>query len=129
MINTRKTTQDILQEDLLRERAAFLARAGECLEEVLKELRRIEGTITMGMAAWRCGVQEKSAGRPSPEEDDGRLLRKINEQIGAFNRQREQARLRYYYLIVTREALGLIHHQRLEEIYRLPPKKRHLPER
>jgi hypothetical protein len=29
---------------------------------------------------------------------------------------------------VTREALGIIHHERLEEIYRIPPKKRCLPE-
>jgi hypothetical protein len=33
MINTKKTVQDILQEEMLRERAAVLARAGEYLTE------------------------------------------------------------------------------------------------
>jgi hypothetical protein len=58
MINTRKTTQDILQDEMLRERAATLARAGE----------RLAG------------------------------------------------------------ALGIIHHQRVEEFYRIPPKRHGLPE-
>ena len=53
----------------------------------------------------------------------------LNGKIGLYNRQREQVRTRYYYLIVTREALGIIHHQRLEEIYRIPPPKRLLPEK
>ncbi len=34
----------------------------------------------------------------------------------------------YYYLILTREALGIIHHERIEEIYRISSKKRCLPE-
>ena len=56
------------------------------------------------------------------------MLCEINGKIRAYNRQRDHVRKRYYYLIVTREALGLIHYQRLEEFYQVPPKKRCLPE-
>ncbi|NTU64153.1 MAG: hypothetical protein HGB05_12320, partial [Chloroflexi bacterium] len=61
--------------------------------------------------------------------DRRRLIDELNGKITRYNRQREQVRTRYYYLIVTREALGIIHHQRLEEIYRIPPPKRLLSER
>jgi hypothetical protein len=59
----------------------------------------------------------------------GRLHDEINGKIDAYNLQREHVKTRYYYLVVTREALGITHHQRLAEIYRVPPKKRRLPER
>jgi len=39
---------------------------------------------------------------------------------------RELAKLRFYYLIVTREALGLRRHQKVEEMYRIPPIKKYL---
>ncbi len=130
MINTKKTVQDILQDEMLRERAAVLARAGEHLADALKKLEKIEGEITAGMAAWQCGAG--NVGSVSPEGADvdrRRLMRVLNGKIGLYNRQREQVRTRYYYLIVTREALGIIHHQRLEEIYKIPPPKRLLPEK
>ncbi len=111
MIDTKKTAQDVLQEEIFRERAAVLARAGERLEEALEKLSRIEGRIAEALTAPGC---------------EGR---RINGMIRAYNRQREAVLTRHYELIVTREALGLRHHQRLEEIYRIPPKKRCLPER
>ena len=82
------------------------------------------------MTTWRCGVG--NGGPVAPEGTDvdpRRLICELNGKIGLFNRQREQVRTRYYYLIVTREALGIIHHQRLEEIYRIPPPKRLLTEK
>jgi hypothetical protein len=122
MIDTRKTTQDILQEEMVRERVTVLARAGERLTDALEKLGQMEDQIAEAMALWRCG-----------EGDDGgnrlRLLADINGKISAYNLQRDHVKTRYYYLIVTREALGITHHQRLEEIYRVPPKKRCLPER
>jgi hypothetical protein len=114
---------------VLRERAAVLARAGEHLADALEKLQKIESEIAEGMAAWRCGEEEGGSFILRLEEGDRqRLIREINGKILAYNRQREHVRMRYYYLIVIREALGLIHHQRLEEIYRTPPKKRCLPE-
>jgi hypothetical protein len=129
MINTRKTTQDILQEEMLRERAAVLARAGEKLAAAMEKLGKIEEEISEALALWRRSGDEVSGAAPAKaEEARRRLLCEINGKIHAYNRQREKVKTRYYYLIVTREALGLIHHQRLAEIYRLPPKKHGLPE-
>jgi hypothetical protein len=129
MINTRKTTQDILQEEMLRERAAVLARAGEKLTAALEKLGKIDAEISETLALWRGSGGEGSDAVPAKAQEARRLLLgEINGKIHAYNRQREQVKTRYYYLIVTREALGLIHHQRLAELYRLPPKKHCLPE-
>jgi hypothetical protein len=129
MINTRKTTQDILQEEMLRERAAVLARAGEKLDAAMEKLGKIEEEISEASALWRSSDGERN-GVPAAkaQEASHRLFGEINAKIRAYNRQRDQVKTRYYYLIVTREALGLVHHHRLAEIYRLPPKKRSLPE-
>jgi hypothetical protein len=122
MLNTKKTTQDLLQEDLLRERASALARAGERFTDTLERLRSIEMDLTEALVLWYREVQ--SGGRNSQ-----RLRSEANVKIRAYNRQREHVKTRYYYLIVTREALGIIHHERIEEIYQIPPKKCCLPER
>ena len=130
MIHTKKTVQDILQDEMLRERAAVLARAGEQLADALKKLDKIDSEIAAGMAAWRRVAGNGGSDAPAGDDDDRRrLMGELNGKIGLYNRQREQVRTRYYYLIVTREALGIIHHQRLEEIYRIPPPKRLLPEK
>ena len=122
MIDRKKTTQDILQEEMVRERAAVLARAGERLADALEKLRQMEGEIAAAMALWGPGEGDEGGSRQ-------RLGDEINGKIRAYNLQRDHVKTRYYYLIVTREALGITHHQRLEEIYRVPPKKRCLPER
>jgi hypothetical protein len=130
MIHTKKTVQNILQEEMLRERAAVLARAGEHLADALKKLDKIDSEIAAEMAASQHGTGHDESDAPAGDRDDRRrLIRELNGKIGLYNRQREQVRTRYYYLIVTREALGIIHHQRLEEIYRIPPPKRSLPEK
>jgi hypothetical protein len=121
MLNTKKTTQEILQEDLLRERASVLARAGERLTDTLEKLRSIEKDLTEALVLWHREVE--NGGKNSQS-----LRGEVNVKIRAYNRQREHVKTRYYYLIVTREALGIIHHERLDEIYRIPPKKRCLPE-
>ncbi|MDD5100253.1 MAG: hypothetical protein PHP66_04805 [Syntrophales bacterium] len=144
MINTKRSTQEILQDEMLRERAAVLARAGERLAEALEKLQVLECDIESAMAACPVGVE---SGKPCPHggfQTDGhaagnigigertdriRFISELNGKIRTYNLQREHVRKRYYYLIVTREALGMIHHQRLEEIYRIPPKKRFLSER
>jgi len=122
MIDTRKTTQDILQEEIVRERVTVLARAGERLTDALEKLRQMETDIAEAMALWRLGEGDDGGSRQC-------LCDKINGKIRAYNLQRDHVKTRYYYLIVTREALGITHHQRLAEIYRVPPKKRCMPER
>ncbi len=127
MVNTKKTVQDILQEEMIRERAAVLARAGEHLSDALGKLAKIESEIAAGMDARR--RHDGNGGAVVPEDDRQRLICELNGKIGVYNRQLEQVRTRYYYLIVTREALGITHHRRLEEIYRIPRQKRLLPEK
>jgi hypothetical protein len=130
MIHTKKTVQNILQEEMLRERAAVLVRAGEHLADALKKLEKLDGEIAAGMAAWRSDVgKDGSVVSEGTDGDRHGMICELNGKIGLYNRQREQVRTRYYYLIVTREALGIIHHQRLEEIYRIPPPKPLLPEK
>jgi hypothetical protein len=130
LIGTRKTTQEILQEELLRERLAVLTRAGQNLTDAWDLLGKKERAIEAELACRRAGSagQRSAAKRAGNNDSEGRLLR-LNERIRAYNDQRERVRTCYYYLIVTREALGLIHHQRLEEYYRLPPKRRLLREK
>lgn len=128
MMNTKKNVQDVLQDEILRERVTVLARAGEQLAEALKTLEKIEGEIAEGISL----LTRMAGGSFVSRADDGdrrRLIDQLNGKIVRYNRQRERVRIRYYYLIVTREALGIIHHQRLEEIYRIPPPKRLLPEK
>lgn len=132
MIDTKKTTQEILQEEFLRERAAVLARAGEHLEAAFAALGKIGESIDAALAARKRGQADGSGTEAAAASDDGPSgapsAGRINTMIRAYNDQLEQVRKRHYELIVTREALGLIHHQRIEEIYRVPPRKRLLPE-
>jgi hypothetical protein len=126
----KKTTQEILQAEMLRERAMVLERAGEKVTAALERLVALDGEIAAAMDAWQGGDQGEglrplcAAGRACEA-----LRGEINGKIRAYNRQREQLRIGYYELVVTREALGLTHHERLEEFYRIPPHKRFLPER
>ena len=49
---------------------------------------------------------------------------KLNVLIEKFNAACEKAQLKYYYLIVTREAMGLYKHEYVQEIYQIPQKKK-----
>lgn len=124
MINRKKTTQDVLQEELLRERAAVLSRAGEKLDLAMEKLGRLEAEVAAALALREADGETA----PSQSPGDCRRVAELNAMIRAYNRQREQVKTRTYYLIVTREALGLVHHHRLAELYRLPPRKQCLPE-
>jgi len=123
MITMKKTAQDVLQEELLKERIAVLTRASERLAQVLDQLKGIEAEIEEGMA--RLSAPEDEPAGAGLREG---LIPGINEKIAQFNATREHAEVRMYYLIVTREALGLRRHQRIQEFYRIPPRKRRLAE-
>jgi len=51
------------------------------------------------------------------------LIEEIIMILDQFHAVRQGAQLKYYYLIVTREALGLRRHDMIQEIYRIPGKK------
>ena len=51
------------------------------------------------------------------------VCEEINLSIDQFNAIRQKAELQYYYLIVTREALGLRRHEMVQKVYQIPDKK------
>jgi hypothetical protein len=114
-----KTPDDILQQEILRERAEVLSRAGHSVEQALIKLRLLEESIE-----GQCRDLHRTGHSPAISRE----IKEINSKINRYNRLREYAQLRYHYLIITREAIGLRRHHRVEEIYPIPPKKRHLQE-
>jgi len=121
-IQTRKEDQhENLCEELLRERAAVLGRAGIAVEDAIDRLmlvaREIETKVSLlnsyRVAAHDCEILGKKK----------LLHEEINLNIDQFNDLCQNAQIKYYYLIVTREALGLRRHEMIKEIYQIPSTK------
>lgn len=128
MIKREKSPEDILKEEFLQERAAVLGRAGEKVSLALEKMREIEKSIEEHLADFkqiveRCEAQYSDSKLRSLRQ---KVLNEINIEINRFNRAREYAKLRYYYLIVTREAMGMHRHHWIENAYKIPPRKKHL---
>jgi hypothetical protein len=117
--------EDILKEEFLQEKAAVLGRAGEKVYTALENLRGIEKIIEDLSESFNQIVEKCRA----PYDDNNLMflrkqaLKELNAEISRFNRVREYAKLRYYYLVVTREAMGMRRHHWIEDVYRIPPKK------
>jgi len=127
-INREKNPEDILREEFLQERAAVLGRAGEKLSHALEKLYGIEKSIEerfmyFNQIIEKCQTQYNDSSLIFLRRQ---ALKDMNVDIGRFNRAREYAKLRYYYLIVTREAMGIHRHHWIEDVYRIPPRKKHL---
>ncbi len=123
-----KDPENILREEMLKERAEVLGRAGEKLAAALEKMKTIEQGIDERLKQFRTVAKKHEE-----NGDDDKLVSmkkdiagEINREIGKFNRAREYAKLRYYYLIVTREAMGMRRHHWVDEWYRIPPRKPHL---
>jgi len=118
----REESHDILCEEFFQERAMVLGRAGMAVEDVLEELARLDREIQI--------KKEQLQSLQHPEQyscdpnDQQVLIAAINVSIDQFNAVRKRAQLKYYYLVVTREALGLRRHDRIQEIYVIPEKKK-----
>ncbi len=118
-IQTIKENQhENLCEELLRERAAVLGRAGIAVEDAIDCLmsveREIEAKISLLKSYSNVDHDREILGKQKL------LHEEINLSIDQFNDLCRSARLKYYYLIVTREALGLRRHDVIKEIYRIP---------
>lgn len=109
-------------EELLREKAAVLTRAGWAVEEVLEKMKRIEGEIEIKSSLMKSMDHETDRAVLSRRKKI--FCEEINCKIDEYNTIREKAELQYYYLIVTREALGLRRHQMVQKIYHVPEKKK-----
>jgi hypothetical protein len=127
-ITGRRNPGDALREEIQQEKAAVLGRAGETLARVLAELqgagKRIDERIRF-LEQLSMACRDVSPDHPLLHRRRCAIL-DINERIDTYNQLREHARLRYYYLIVTREAMGLRRHDRVKELFVMPGKRKHL---
>lgn len=122
-VSVRKLDQqDSLCEELLRERAAVLSRAGFAVEDALEKLVKIDQQIEEKIQFLRSQLK-KGAGREDLH-DQQTIFEELNVKIDQFNMACQKAEIQYYYLIVTREALGLRRHETVQKIYQIPPKKK-----
>lgn len=97
--------------------AAAIAKLQTTEADINKRLCRIDDLMAKSaeMPADRTLIRQRQ-----------RAILEINGEIDRYNQLREHAKLRYYYLIVTREAMGLRKHDRVREIYGIPDRKGHL---
>ena len=119
--NTNKSPDEILQEEFLQERAAVLGRAGDSMSKALEKLHNIEKKIEACLN--RLKEMEASSGK---NESRHQMILEINGEINKYNQAREYALLRYYYLIVTREAMGMRRHHWVEQKYHVHTRKKRL---
>jgi dynactin complex subunit len=116
--------QDNILDELRREKAAVLARAGWAVEEVIDKLQCIDEEIEIKLSF----LNSKKDNDVSREllRQKKLICEEINCRIEEFNAFRQKAQVKYYYLIVTREALGLRRHEMVQKMYRIPDKKKKL---
>lgn len=118
----REENHDLLCEEFLKERAAVLGRAGLAVEDALAELTKLEREIQTKKEQLKAlDLQEQCYYNLNVQEV---LVEEINVTIDQFNAVLKRAELKYYYFIVTREALGLRRHDRVKEMYVIPEKKK-----
>jgi hypothetical protein len=113
----RKNEFEKTQEEIFQERAEILYLTGDKLSKALDRLGKIEEEIEAKLDMVRESVKN------GLEKDCKELFKETNREIRKYNKAREHAKLRYYYLIVTREAMGLRRHKWVDEMYKIPPKK------
>ena len=128
IMSRRDNALEKTQEDIFHERAMVLARAGDSVYAALEKLKRIESIIEEKLKIYDDAIAGKYT-FSSTDNDKmfyrslDQLCNDINGKIREYNKTREYAKLRYYYLIVTREAMGLRRHRMVEELYKIPSKK------
>jgi len=118
----KQNQHDHLCEELLRERAAVLSRAGFAVEDALEKLLKLDHDIEEKIQGFR--LLTRDTGREYHPPDRQSILNEINLSVDQFNMVRQKAEIQFYYLIVTREALGLRRHETVRRLYPIPPKKK-----
>ncbi|MBW2637112.1 MAG: hypothetical protein JRC86_06255 [Deltaproteobacteria bacterium] len=113
----RKNEFEKTREEIFQERAEILYLTGDKLSKALGRLTAIEEEIEAKLDILRESVEN------GLEKDCTELFKETNREIRKYNKAREYAELRYYYLIVTREAMGLRKHKWVDKMYKIPPKK------
>ena len=134
IMSKRDDALEKTQEDIFRERAMVLARAGDSVHLVLKKMKKIEAAIEEKLKIYDDAISGKytfssADSNVTTYRSLDQLCNDINVKIREYNKTREHAKLRYYYLIVTREAMGFRRHRMVEEIYKIPSKKEYVKRR
>jgi hypothetical protein len=122
MLPGKENKHESLCEELLRERAAVLSRAGFAVEDALEVLMKINRQIEQKIEHLRM-VQNPGSGQGNMNNKQS-IFEEINVIIDQFNTACQKAEIQYYYLIVTREALGLRRHETVRQLYKIPPKRK-----
>ncbi len=118
----KNNQQDNLLEELLWEKAAVLSRAGMAVDDAIERLMSIDREIEVNISLLNTFCWNNHASEMLQKKQ--MVCEEINLSIDQFNAIRQKAELQYYYLIVTREALGLRRHEMIQDIYRIPAKKK-----
>jgi vacuolar-type H+-ATPase subunit E/Vma4 len=121
---TKENQADVLFDEMLRERAAVLSRAGFAVEDALARLSKIEKNMQNLIDELNSLRDNLPTDRP--RRDEPLIFQEINACVDEYNEARAKAELKFYYLIVTREAMGLRRHETVKQIYAIPPKKKRL---
>src|SRR4030042_2017990 len=117
-LNRKNEHHDNICEELLRERAAVLSRAGMAVSDAIEYLAQLDREIERKISFLE--TLNRDENRRDVEQNIQEIRKEINLIIEQFNAACRKAQLQYYYLIVTREALGLRRHDRVSEIYKIP---------
>jgi hypothetical protein len=120
--NRKEKQQDNLCEELLRERAAVLSRAGTAVSDAIDRLMRMDWEIEKKTFFLKALIRNKN--KQEILQEKKLICEEINLSIDQFNTACQKAQLQYHYLIVTREALGLRRHEMIQEIYKIPAEKK-----
>jgi hypothetical protein len=97
----RAETHRRIEEEIRREKAAALGRAGELLDEILREVAEI---------ARQLDAATDPAERARLHDD--------------YERARGRARAARYALLIQREAIGLRSHRAVDQLFPEPPRRR-----
>jgi hypothetical protein len=99
-VSRREETSRKIDEDIRREKAAALGRAGERLEAALAEARSIASRLDTAV--------------------DGRDRERLLE---VYEVARLRAREARFALVIQREAIGLRHHAAVDQLFPEPPRR------
>ena len=114
-MNTAEHPLDKTFEELYQERTEVLFRAGQSVSRILSRMTRVDEAIHSA---------QKELTRQGIQYPNHRELDHINTLIDEYNKLRDEAKLRYYYLIVTRESIGFLRHDWVEKFYPVPARKK-----
>jgi hypothetical protein len=100
---------ETLQEEIRREKAEALGRAGERLEEALRKLAELGESVET--------LRGELTGATF---DRDTLTKAVGLLVERYNLLRQRAAVYHRYLIIQREAVGLTDHRDVDRLYRLP---------